>query len=173
MRTAILIAGWTWVAAALVQFTDVTDDLDWVFGLFFSGLLLGGAWIVALFKFPATDRMRRWWYRWAWWLLPVGALATIVLSETGWGLTARVWLCETKLRTYAEEVQGGRHDNRPLWVGLFRVQSAEGGPAQTRLGIGSEMLDVVGLAYCHKPPDPTDRNYWHLYGPWYRYRQPY
>ena len=171
MRTAIILAAWFWFIAALPQVTDAGVDLLIGLALFLTGPVISLVWVVSSLANSSVFRMR--WWRWAWLSVPAVGLGAIILLETGWGLVARVWLCETELQAFAEEVRQGRVEvpkpDSPRRVGLFFVESTSTEGGEVRLMTTTGFLDRYGLAYRpESPPDPNDMGYWHICGPWYR-----
>jgi hypothetical protein len=172
MRTVIILAAWLWFLVALTQVTDTGVEYLIGLGLFLSGPAIALVWVVSSLANSSVFRMR--WWRWAWLSVPAVGLGAIILLETGWGLVARVWLCDTELQAFAEEVRQGRVEvprtDSPRRVGLFHVESFSTEADEVRLMSVPAFLDRYGLAYRpESPPDPNDTRYWHSYGPWYRF----
>ena len=74
---------------------------------------------------PTVPRSR--WMKWVWWSAPIAFAFGFGISATDLALTARVWLCESELRAFAEAVPREAAPGRrvaPQRVGLFHVRGA-------------------------------------------------
>jgi hypothetical protein len=175
MRYVIIAAGWVWMLLALPQVTNADVDLGWFMCLLFTGPVIGLAWVGYSAVFPGVLRTSR--LRWAWWSVPAAGVFPVVLSATGFGLVARVWLCEAELREFANAVREGRAEVRtgdpPRRVGLFWVYDASGTVDTAYLITARGFIDRYGLAYRPglAPTDDSRHDYRHLFGPWYHYRE--
>ena len=114
-----------------------------------------------------------------WIALPVVGVIAVVVSETSAPLTARLWLCEGDMRTYAENAEPTQEFTKsPRKVGLFSTARVRRQGQTVLLQTCHDSFNEVGVAYSpNNPPNYSPRtgvwaSFTHLYGPWYRYEFP-
>jgi hypothetical protein len=167
MRYVVIAAGWLWGLAALPVVTDAAVDFGWSLLLSVSGLMIGLVWLAYSTVIPAVFKTPR--VRWLWWSVPVIGVGGLLLSMTHRDLAARVWLCESELREYAEAIrqnpQAPRESHR---VGLVVVRFASADENQVFLYTAHGFMDSAGIVYRPdgNPPEHAHRHQ-HLYGPWW------
>ncbi len=172
MRSAVIGTGWLWGLAALPLVTNAGMDFGEPFLLILGGGVIGFAWLGYSVAVPGVLRTSR--VRWLWLSVPGIGLTSFALCFTHHDLAARVWVCDSELRGYAEAArQNPKGVSRvPRPVGSFHVRETVAYEKQVMLHTASGFLTSSGIAY---RPDgampegarPLTFRCEHLYGPWW------
>jgi hypothetical protein len=167
-------ADWAVLAATGAWFLWVLDEGSAPITDMFASLLVaptGGALMLAWAAVSAFGRGAfQGWRRAATW-----AAVPLVWVAAGWVMVsdrpvaARVWLSEAELRAYVDN-PGPRPDRRR--VGWFSTEYDSANAGTELVRTGSAFTDIGGVAYAPSGPPAARPHlyFYHLYGPWYRWR---
>jgi hypothetical protein len=152
--------------------------VSFLFLAFGGRVALAGAAVVAAGLFAvvvARTRNRRL----AWLVAPTVVLLTLGFVYTGLPRQARLWIANSALTTYAEQIRRGdavvipRSPDQHVVVGtmpIYEVHEDEGELRFVTAYIGILGDDPAGLAYVPSgQPAAADLTYQHVLGPWYRW----
>ena len=108
--------------------------------------------------------------------LPVALLISLVAVRTNLLLSARVFVSSRALQDIAADVslpRDGNGDWVPRTAGLFQISEAEFLHGGVRFITTPCGFDECGIVFWKEgiPPKIGEDSYWHLYGPWWRWRR--
>ena len=169
-----------WSVAALVAHSDAGVAFPLSLLVIGTLLVLVVGWLLALAAAVSTarppDRTRADALR-AWIGLPLPILVTIVLIWLAVPVSVRLFLSGPALQQSGPYLAGlppSRFQERPPWVGLFRVREFAQYHDELRFLTSScGLVDNCGLVFSpgRRPPNRGEDSFEHLYGDWWLWHQ--
>jgi hypothetical protein len=168
-RWLVVAAAAAWVVWVIGEASRAVPDWLTMSLANFLGAMLGFIWLICTAASP--DVFRSWRRIAAWTAVPLVFLVAFLAIRSNWPLAIRVWLSETELRDY---VACGGTEPGTRWehVGLFVAKSCVVEPQCVLITTDYGFLEYGGVAYAPggRPDSQPFTTFWHLYGPWYKWR---
>src|SRR5262245_58994079 len=103
---------WLWLLIGLPFFTDATCHFPAFLFLGGTGFLLAIMWAAFTVAWPALLRSpnRKYWLS-----IPLAGALGLLLLQTDWDLTLRIWLSERALSDYVAKTPPESNDRIPRW----------------------------------------------------------
>jgi hypothetical protein len=180
MQRSVRAAAIVWSVVALVAHSDTGVAFPLWMVLAGTGFLILFAWLIGLTLSivlrsgadrSVFDTLR------SWLAVPMPIVATLLLIWLSVPLTARLFFSGPALRqssAYLTQVQPSRLQQRPPWVGLFRVREFTQFGGELRfLTSQCGVVDSCGLVFSPggRPPNRGEDTFVHLYAEWWHWHQ--